>query len=77
LAWTDIPRRLLRRVLVVVADKGTDTSQNENEPHPEPPPLPDRLKKATIVGTARADVLKGTARADVIVGLGAVTRSRA
>jgi Ca2+-binding RTX toxin-like protein len=26
-------------------------------------------KKATIVGTARADVLKGTARADVIVGL--------
>ncbi len=27
-------------------------------------------RKATIVGTARADVLKGTARADVIVGLG-------
>jgi Ca2+-binding RTX toxin-like protein len=27
-------------------------------------------KLATIVGTARADVLKGTARADVIVGLG-------
>ena len=26
--------------------------------------------KATIVGTARADVIKGTARADVIVGLG-------
>jgi Ca2+-binding RTX toxin-like protein len=27
-------------------------------------------KRATIVGTARADVIKGTARADVIVGLG-------
>lgn len=27
-------------------------------------------RKATIVGTARADVLKGTPRADVIVGLG-------
>ncbi len=27
-------------------------------------------KKATIVGTNRADVLKGTAKADVIVGLG-------
>lgn len=27
-------------------------------------------KKATIVGTARADVLKGTPRADVIAGLG-------
>jgi RTX calcium-binding nonapeptide repeat (4 copies) len=27
-------------------------------------------KKATIVGTAKADLIKGTARADVIVGLG-------
>lgn len=31
--------------------------------------------RATIVGTARADVIHGTSRADVIVTLGGPTRS--
>ncbi|HEX6228932.1 MAG TPA: hypothetical protein VFZ41_05655 [Solirubrobacterales bacterium] len=43
-------------------------------PAPAPPPPPPVVKclgkTATIVGTARPDVLKGTGRADVIAGLG-------